>query len=45
MVELNIIIAGVAGQGVELASDILGEVALEMGLDVKKNRGSVAPGR
>ncbi|MGA3094316.1 MAG: indolepyruvate oxidoreductase subunit beta [Dehalococcoidales bacterium] len=36
MVKLNIIIAGVGGQGVELASDILGEVALETGLAVKK---------
>jgi indolepyruvate ferredoxin oxidoreductase beta subunit len=36
VVKLDIIIAGVEGQGVELASDILGEVALEAGLDVKK---------
>jgi indolepyruvate ferredoxin oxidoreductase beta subunit len=36
MVKLNILIAGVGGQGVVLASDILGDVALEAGLDVKK---------
>jgi indolepyruvate ferredoxin oxidoreductase beta subunit len=36
MVKLNIIIAGVGGQGVELASDILETLALEAGLDVKK---------
>jgi len=36
MVKLNIIIAGVGGQEVELASDILGEVVLEAGLAVKK---------
>jgi indolepyruvate ferredoxin oxidoreductase, beta subunit len=36
MVKLNILIAGVGGQGVVLASDILGEVALESDLDVKK---------
>ncbi len=36
MIKLNIIITGVAGQGVELAGDIIGEVALERGLDVKK---------
>ena len=36
MVKLDIIIAGVEGQGLELASDILEEVALEVGLDVKK---------
>jgi len=36
MVKLNIIIAGVGGQGVELASDILEEVALKEGLAVKK---------
>jgi len=31
-----IIITGVAGQGVQLAGDILGDVALEGGLDVRK---------
>ena len=36
MIKLNILITGVGGQGVVLASDILGEVALESGLDVKK---------
>ena len=36
MVNLNILIAGVGGQGVVLASDILGDVAMEAGLDVKK---------
>lgn len=36
MIKLNVIITGVAGQGVELAGDILGEVAQEVGLDVKK---------
>jgi indolepyruvate ferredoxin oxidoreductase beta subunit len=36
MVKLNIIITGVEGQGVELAGDILGDVALEVGLDVRK---------
>jgi indolepyruvate ferredoxin oxidoreductase beta subunit len=36
MVNLSILIAGVGGQGVVLASDILGDVALEGGLDVKK---------
>jgi indolepyruvate ferredoxin oxidoreductase, beta subunit len=36
MVKLNILITGVGGQGVVLASDILGDVALESGLDVKK---------
>ena len=36
MVKLNIIIAGVEGQGVELAGDILGDVVLEVGLDVRK---------
>jgi indolepyruvate ferredoxin oxidoreductase beta subunit len=36
MVNLNILIVGVGGQGVVLASDILGDVALESGLDVKK---------
>jgi indolepyruvate ferredoxin oxidoreductase beta subunit len=33
---LNILIAGVGGQGVVLAGDILGEVALQAGMDVKK---------
>ena len=36
MVKFNIIIVGVEGQGVEMAGDILGEVALEVGLAVKK---------
>ena len=36
MPELNVLITGVGGQGVVLASDILGDVALESGLDVKK---------
>jgi indolepyruvate ferredoxin oxidoreductase beta subunit len=36
MVKLNVLIAGVGGQGVVLASDILADVALEAGLDVKK---------
>jgi indolepyruvate ferredoxin oxidoreductase beta subunit len=37
MVDLNVMIAGVGGQGVVLAGDILGDVALGAGLDVKKN--------
>ncbi len=36
MVKMNVLIAGVGGQGVVLASDILADVALEAGLDVKK---------
>jgi len=36
MIKLNILIAGVGGQGVVLASDITGETALEAGLQVKK---------
>ena len=36
MIKLNILIAGVGGQGVVLASDIIGEAALEAGLQVKK---------
>ena len=32
----DILMVGVGGQGIILASDILGEVALEKGLDVKK---------
>jgi indolepyruvate ferredoxin oxidoreductase, beta subunit len=32
----DILMVGVGGQGIILASDILGEVALAMGLDVKK---------
>ena len=36
MIKLNILIAGVGGQGVVLASDIIGETALEAGLQVKK---------
>jgi indolepyruvate ferredoxin oxidoreductase beta subunit len=34
--QLNVLIAGVGGQGVVLASDILAEVAMGAGLDVKK---------
>ena len=36
MKKLNLLIAGMGGQGVILASDILGEVALVAGYDVKK---------
>ena len=36
MVKLNVLLAGVGGQGVVLASDILADVALAAGLDVKK---------
>jgi indolepyruvate ferredoxin oxidoreductase beta subunit len=36
MIKLNILIAGVGGQGVVLAGDIMGETALEAGLQVKK---------
>jgi indolepyruvate ferredoxin oxidoreductase beta subunit len=36
MIKLNVLIAGVGGQGVVLASDILAEVAMAAGLDVKK---------
>jgi len=36
MIKLNILIAGVGGQGVVLASDIMGETSLEAGLQVKK---------
>ncbi len=36
MIKLNVLIAGVGGQGVVLASDILAEVAMGAGLDVKK---------
>ena len=32
----DILMVGVGGQGIVLASDILGDVALAMGLDVKK---------
>jgi len=34
--KLNLLITGMGGQGVILASDILGEVALAAGYDVKK---------
>jgi len=34
--KLNILIAGVGGQGVVLASDIVGEAALATGYDIKK---------
>ncbi|WP_027390728.1 indolepyruvate oxidoreductase subunit beta [Chrysiogenes arsenatis] len=33
----NILIAGVGGQGILLASEILSEIALRLGLDVKKS--------
>ena len=36
MKKLNLLITGMGGQGVILASDILGEVALAAGYDVKK---------
>ena len=36
MKKLNLLIIGVGGQGVILASDIMGEVALAAGYDVKK---------
>jgi Pyruvate/2-oxoacid:ferredoxin oxidoreductase gamma subunit len=36
MTESNILITGVGGQGNILASDVIGEVALAAGLDVKK---------
>lgn len=36
MDSLNLLIAGVGGQGVVLAGDILGDVALAVGMDVKK---------
>ena len=36
MKKLNILIAGVGGQGVVLASDIVGEAALAAGYDIKK---------
>ena len=36
MKKLNILIAGVGGQGVVLASDIVGEAALATGYDIKK---------
>ncbi len=36
MDRLNLLIAGVGGQGVVLAGDILADVAIEAGLDVKK---------
>lgn len=34
--KLDILMVGVGGQGIVLASDILGDVALDIGLDVKK---------
>ena len=34
--KLDILMVGVGGQGIILASDILGDVALDIGLDVKK---------
>jgi indolepyruvate ferredoxin oxidoreductase beta subunit len=37
MKNLNILIVGVGGQGVLLASEILSEVAMQAGLDVKKS--------
>jgi indolepyruvate ferredoxin oxidoreductase, beta subunit len=37
MSELNIILAGVGGQGIILASEVLAEVAIKAGLDVKKS--------
>ena len=36
MKEFNILVTGVGGQGVILASNIIGEVALAAGYDVKK---------
>lgn len=36
MKQYNIIIAGVGGQGVIMAGNIIGEVALASGYDVKK---------
>lgn len=36
-VGLNILVVGVGGQGVLLASNVLGEVGLGLGLDVKKS--------
>jgi Pyruvate:ferredoxin oxidoreductase and related 2-oxoacid:ferredoxin oxidoreductases, gamma subunit len=33
----NVLVVGVGGQGVILASDILSEVAMRSGLDVKKS--------
>lgn len=35
--ELDLILAGVGGQGIVLAGDLLAEAALTMGLDVKKS--------
>lgn len=34
--QLNLLITGVGGQGIILASDIIGDVAISAGLDVKK---------
>ena len=36
MKDINLLVVGVGGQGVVLASDIIGEVALAAGYDVKK---------
>jgi indolepyruvate ferredoxin oxidoreductase, beta subunit len=36
MVKIDILLTGVGGQGVVLAGDVLGDVALEAGYDVKK---------
>jgi len=33
----NVLIVGVGGQGVLLASEVLSEVAMRVGLDVKKS--------
>jgi len=37
MKEINIVLSGVGGQGILVASDILAEAAMESGLDVKKS--------
>ncbi|MFC2068717.1 indolepyruvate oxidoreductase subunit beta [Chloroflexota bacterium] len=36
MKKVNLLIAGIGGQGIILASDLLGEAAMAMGYDVKK---------
>ncbi len=36
MKKLDLLVTGVGGQGVVLASDVIGEVALAAGYDVKK---------
>ena len=41
----RIIIAGVGGQGILLASDILSEVCMEAGFDVKNIPGSMSAWR